>query len=394
MSFACIIILACGQSTNSNKAQNNSTAQQVSVNDTQNMSASEDDIPFLVGTYTQKEGHVDGKAKGVHVAYLNTATGGLRYGSVQEAGINPSYLTINPTGKFVYVANETGGNEQQWGSVTALEVNEDHSLTILNRKSTLGIAPCHISLDKQGFQVLVANYVTGSVTSYPVALTGKLGRSQNVIRYTGSGPHERQEAPHAHFISQLRDGTIATADLGTDTIRFHNFQSGQLEPTQRYIATPPGSGPRHLIEHPYQSILYVINELSAQVLSYRLNADNQYVLLQSISSLPEGDERFGHCAAIKMTKNGQFLFVSNRGDHNNICIYKADQDGVLTMISHQSALGTVPRDLTISPDDQYLIVANQDSDNLVSFKIDQNNGYLQKPYVLNDVATPVCIKFL
>ena len=389
----CAMLSSCDSSSKST----NSTAatQSVTTSDVMSATESEHDIPFYVGTYTQKEGHVDGKAKGVHLAYLNTETGTMRYGDVyDEAGINPSYLTIHPSGKFVYVVNETGGNEQQWGSVTALAVNEDKSLTELNRKPTMGIAPCHISLDKQGFQVLAANYSTGSITSFPVALTGKLGRAQNIIRYTGNSSHARQEAPHAHFISQISDGTVITADLGTDTIRFHNFRTGQLEPASSSINTPSGSGPRHIVEHPLLPIIYVVNELSATVISYQRDSDDKFMQYQSISTLPEGDNRGGNCAAIKMTKNGKFLYVSNRGDHNNIAIYKVSDNGKLTMVSHQSSLGNVPRDFTISPDDRHLIVANQNSDNLVSFKIDPNNGLLKDPFELKDVATPVCLKFL
>lgn len=389
----CIILSSCDSSSKSSK--NASAAKPNASADTKSAPPSDKDIPFYVGTYTQKEGHVDGKAKGVHLAYLNTETGTLRYGDVyDEAGINPSYITIHPSEKFMYVVNETGGNEQQWGSVTALTINEDRSLTELNRKSTLGIAPCHISLDKQGFQVLAANYSTGSVTSFPVALTGKLGSAQNVIRYVGKSAHERQKAPHAHFISQLRDGTVVTADLGTDSIRFHNFRTGQLEPSTNSAIAPAGSGPRHLVEHPLLPIIYVVNELNATVISYQRNADNQFIQHQSISTLPDGDNRSGDCAAIKMTSNGKFLYVSNRGDHNNIAIYKVKEDGRLDMVSHQSSLGNVPRDFSISPNDKYLVVANQNSDNLVSFEIDPNSGLLKDPYELKDVATPVCVKFL
>ncbi len=386
-----IVLGGCDSST---KTPTSSSIQTTAAVSKAALEVSEHDIPFLVGTYTRKEGHVNGKAKGIHLAYLNTQTGTMRYGAAHdEAGINPSYLTINPSGKFVYVVNETGGNEQQWGSVTALAVNEDMSLTELSKKSTLGVAPCHISLDKQGFQVLAANYVTGSIISFPVALTGKLGRGQNIIRYTGEGPDSRQEAPHAHFISQLRDGTVVTADLGTDSIRFHNFGAGQLEPASGSVVVPSGSGPRHIVEHPLRPILYVVNELSGTIISFRRNADNRFVQLQSISTLPEGDERAGNCAAIKMTKNGKFLYASNRGDHNNIAIYKVDDEGRLKMVSHQSSLGNVPRDFEISPDDKHLIVANQNSDNLVSFKIDPYSGLLSDPFELKDVATPVCIKF-
>lgn len=377
---------------------NGGSGERVASANTQNddfTSPSENEVPLLVGTYTRKEGHVDGQAKGIHLVYLNTTDGKLRYSGTSEAGPNPSYVSIHPTGKFAFAANETGGTDTEiWGSVSAFTVNEDKSLTLINRQSTEGIAPCHISLDNQGSNLLVANYSTGSITSFPLAMNGRLGRAQTVIRYEGTGPDEaRQEGPHAHFISQLRDGRVITSDLGTDTLRLHQFAGGQLEPAVQHIALKPGSGPRHIVEHPSAQVLYVLSELDATITSYKKNEFGAYITLQNISTLPEGDERSGGSAAIKITPNGKFLYASNRGDHNNIAIYSITPDGKLIMVSHQSSLGNVPRDIEISPKGTHLIAANQNSNNLVSFTIDQETGLLQKPMVLKKLPTPVSIAF-
>jgi len=186
---------------------------------------------------------------------------------------------------------------------------------------------------------------------------------------------------------------VITADLGTDTLRLHKFDGGQLAPALQYIVLKPGSGPRHIVEHPSASVFYVLSELDASITSFTKNELGAYVTLQNISVLPEGEIRPGGSAAIKMTPNGKFLYASNRGDHNNIAIYSATPDGKLIMVSHQSSLGNVPRDIEISPDGTHLIAANQNSNNLVSFSINQESGLLENPVVLKNVATPVSIAF-
>ncbi len=361
----------------------------------ENFIPSEEDITMYIGTYTRKEGHVEGKAKGIHLAYLNAHTGVINVKETFEAGDNPSFLVVHPTGKLLYAVNETGGfTDEFYGSVSALAINEDHSLSLLNTKSSEGIAPCHISLSNQGTHVFVANYVTGSITSFPTTLEGRLGSAQNVIRYKGKGQTERQTTAHAHYIAHLKNGEVISADLGTDSLRFHQFTSGQLITSKKAIKAPAGSGPRHVVPHPVLPILYVVNELNSTITSFKPNANDNYQEFQTISTLQEGEDDEGNCAAIKITPNGKNLYVSNRGNYNNIAIFDVDEQGQLSIVSHQSSLGNIPRDIEISPDGKYLVAANQDSDNLVAFSINQTNGLLQNPKVTNGVPTPVCIKFL
>lgn len=355
---------------------------------------SESDIPVLVGTYTREEGHVNGQAKGIHLCYLNTETGTLRYANTFEAGINPSYLAIHPSGKFVYAVNESGGREnEEFGGVTALSVDENNNLAVLNRRSTGGDAPCHVSLSNQGTHVLVANYGSGSVTSFAISLDGKLSGAQNLIRFKGSGATDRQTAPHAHFIQQLKSKEIISSDLGTDSLRFFSFERGQLESTDQYLTLTPGSGPRHIASSFKHNTLYVVNELSGSITCFQKDAEGTYKNVQELSTLPEENDGNASCAAIKISPDQKHLYVSNRGDYNNIAIFEIDEEGQLMLISHQSTLGNVPRDIAISPDGQHLIAANQNSNNLVSFSIDKDSGLLKSPKILENLATPVCVKF-
>ena len=350
---------------------------------------------LYIGTYTRAEGHVNGKAKGIHKVILDKESGQLTKAGEFSAGINPSYLIVHPSGKNLYAVNEGGGREnEEFGRITAMAIDESGDLTQINSQSTQGIAPCHLGFDRQFTNVMVANYVTGNITSYALTATGKLGGPQTVIQYQGSGPDSRQEGPHAHYIQALPDGQIITADLGTDSLRMHSFQSGQLQNASQGLTLAKGSGPRHLAIHPNNGNLYTLNELTSTVTVITRDADGNYIVGKNLSILEGRGSGSGGSAAIKISPDGQYLYASNRGNYNDIAIMEIDNSGEISLIGHQSSLGNTPRDFAISPDGRYLVVANQDSDNLVSFRINNLSGLLQKAGALENVNTPVCVQFL
>ena len=241
---------------------------------------------------------------------------------------------------------------------------------------------------------MVANYVSGNIISYPLTLDGRLGGGQSAISFEGSGPTDRQTSPHAHFIAPLKGDRIVTADLGSDSIRIHSFQTGQLKPADISIPMSPGAGPRHIAVHPNNDKFYVVNELNATIAVIESDFNGSYRIVQTISTIPDKQKGGGDCAAIKITANGQYLYVSNRGSWNNIGMYRIEENGHLGLLGHQSTFGEIPRDFSISPGDGFLVVANQNSNSLVSYRIDEYTGYLSDPIILNDVPTPVCVQFL
>lgn len=385
------LLVACQDSKVKNPEQNK-------VKDTVQKNIAEQDTiayPFLIGTYTRQEGHVNGQAKGIHVGLLYPNSGMIEIKGTYDAGINPSYLTISNNEKFVYAVNETGGSEEEkWGRITALQINQDLSLTQINSRSAKGIAPCHISMDNNGSSVLIANYVSGDVASFTTGLKGQLSGVQNIKSFKGKGEHPRQEAPHAHYIQQLENGLVITTDLGTDSLRLFEFNGIQLTNPTGGIILDKGSGPRHIAVHPNNMYLYVLNELNATI--DFLEIKNKKLIRKSIvSTLPADNTKGdGHCAAIKLTQNGKFLYATNRGKHNNIAIYQLNELGQPILVGHQTTLGNTPREISISPDDNYLIAANQDSDNIALFKINQQTGLLEGGTSYKNIATPVCVDFL
>lgn len=363
------------------------------------MTKSDDFEILFVGTYTKKEGHVDGKGDGIYVYEMNKKTGALRYLSISDQITSPSYLAVHENGKWVYAVNEYDGGEETFAAVTALEYNrENHSLRYLNEVSSMGQYPCYLSIDNTGKFVMAANYVGGSVALYPITEEGMLDPHTSYKKHSGGSTHPRQEAPHAHQIIQHpKQGWIAAVDLGAD--RIYEYKLDTLSLTLDYVGdypnSPSMSGPRHMAFHPTLEIGYVLNELIGTIEVFPTQDEVRFRRsIQMISTQEEGDERDPASAAIKVHPNGKFLYASNRGELNEIVVFSIDENGTLSQVGRQSSLGDVPRDFEIDPSGNFLLVANQNTDTIVTFAIDQETGVLSETGYIMETPTPVCLKFL
>jgi len=349
---------------------------------------------ILVGTYTKKEGHVDGKAEGLYTFSFDPSNGQLAKVGTTRGLINPSYLAIAPDRKNVYVVNETGGDMDSTAHLSAFRLNaEDGSLEKLNQQPTYSFAPCYVSLDKAGQFVFVANYVGGIAVVYPRTDDGRLGPATDTLQLEGSGPHAEQEASHPHAMLTSTDGHyVYIPDKGADKIWIFDYKDGKVDPApQAFTQVAPGSGPRHLVFHPKQNRAYLVNELNATVNVFKYDAQyGSLEQLQSISTLPESHRGFNACADIHLTPDGRFLYASNRG-HNSIVIYKVKKDGQLNLVGHESTRGEFPRNFMIDRSGRWLLAANQNTDNIVVFEIDQQNGRLNYTTEV-ECKTPVCLK--
>ena len=351
--------------------------------------------PLFVGTYTRKEGHVDGKAAGIYWMEMNGATGELKMISTFEGAINPSYLTLHPNGKFLYAVNEHGGvGDFGKGTVSAFSIDhQNKKLHLLNIVSAEGIAPCYISIDDKQEAVLVANYVTGNVLALPIKTDGSLEKAVATAQHKGKGSHPRQEAPHAHMITQGPDGGIFAVDLGVDKIFSYQLKNGILEKMAE-TNTEPEAGPRHLAFHPNKKWVYVLGELNGKIEAFHFSKTNQPLKqFQSISTTKDGPHKEAACADIHIHPSGKFLYASNRGNFNNIAMYAIHpENGTLHFLGTQSTKGAVPRNFVIDPTGKFLLVANQNSNNIVTFKINQQTGILEDTGLEAKVWTPVCLK--
>ena len=355
------------------------------------------EVILFIGTYTLKEGHVDGKGEGVYVYAMNKQTGALRYLATSDRTISPSYLAVHPNGKWVYAVNEYQAEKDSFATVTAFQYNpEDHSLSELNKVSSMGQYPCHLSIDNTGKFIMAANYVGGSVVLLPLHKDGLIANYTSYKKHKGGSSHPRQEAPHAHQIIQHPShNRVVAVDLGAN--RIYEYALDTLSQTLNNVVEYPNtpmSGPRHIAFHPNINVAYILNELSGTIEVTPATDSGRFSnIIQSVSTKESNDIRFAASAAIKVHPNGRFLYASNRGELNEIVVFRIGKKGKLEFVGRHSTLGKVPRDFEIDPSGRFLLVANQNSGTIVTFAIATKTGLLSPTGNIAQVPTPVCIKF-
>jgi 6-phosphogluconolactonase len=349
-----------------------------------------------IGTYT---GH---GSNGIYACRFNPSNGDLKpIGLVAETD-NPSFLTLDSAGRFLYAVNEIDTFQNKLtGAVSIFAINrESGNLKLLQQIPSLGAAPAFLSLDKSGRYLMVANYNGGNVAVFQVERDGTLGQHSAFIQNAGSGLRpDRQAGPHAHFIRVTNDNRfVMVADLGIDKVLVCRFDTitGSLTPADSGFAKlDPGSGPRHIAFSPSGKIVYVLNELTSSVTVFSLRAENgRLQTRQTLSTLPGNFTGRNTAAEIVIDSKGQFLYVSNRGD-NSIGLFSINsENGSLTPVEWISSGGKTPRNFEIDPTGQWLFAANQESDNIALFRIDQATGRLIQKSQISGISAPVCIRFM
>lgn len=228
-----------------------------------------EEMLVYVGTYTR------GRSEGIYVYRMDPSSGALEFASKATGLNNPSFLAIDPTQRYLYSVNEVSEFAgKSTGAVSAFSIDpKSGELTYLNTKSSLGTGPCYVSVDKTGRYVLVANYSGGSVCVLPIQDDGKLGDATDFVQHHGSSVDpRRQEGPHAHSILVGPANRYAfAADLGLDKIMIYKFDStqGKLEPNDEpWAKIKAGAGPRHLTFHPSGKHAYLINELDNTLIGF------------------------------------------------------------------------------------------------------------------------------
>lgn len=356
------------------------------------MSSTAKNPVVLIGTYTEHEGS---QSKGIYLYRMESSSGELRLeGEVQNVH-NPSYLAVHPHKGYLYAVNEMDRfGRQDGGGVSAFAIDAA-SPSLLNSQVSHGAAPCYISIERTGRFAMVANYQSGSVAMFPIQPDGSLAPASDLVQHSGASVHpERQTGPHAHCIvpDPMNRFAIA-ADLGADKLFIYkmDLERGKL-PSHGEKQLPGGSGPRHLIFHPGENYVYVINELDSTLSVYRFDPEaGSLEAVQAVPTLPEGYRGRNLCADLHIS--GHFLFASNRG-HDSIVWYRIDENtGQLSHAGHISSGGSEPRGFAIDPSGSFLLAANQNSNNIVTFGIDAGSGRLVETGAQVHISMPVCVKF-
>ena len=350
---------------------------------------------LIVGTYTERLPHVDGTADGIlGCTYEDGAVGPPR---LLAPAVNPSWVTISPSGRNLYAVNETMEFEgQASGGITAYRRDPaTGALTALGSRSSAGQAPAHLALHGDGRLVLAANYESGSVAAFSVDERGGLRELVSRSQHSGSSVDpDRQAGPHAHMIGiDPVTGRVLVPDLGLDAVLSYDVgETGELaeRPAERILARP-GAGPRHLAFHPDGRHVFLVNEIDSTLAALRREGTG-FIQTDLVSTLPESCPEHGEAAAVRVGATGRYVYASNRG-FDSIAMFRLDPaSGTLTLEHVQPARGGQPRDFCQTPDGRYLLVANQDTHEIVSFAIDEDEPAL-RPVSATYVPSPVCLVF-
>ena len=311
---------------------------------------------ILLGTYTRRA------SQGIYKIALDTTQGRLTEATLLLEETSPTYLALSQKGELFSVTSVDGE-----GGTAAYQPEMDH-FNLLNKVTEEGAPPCYVAVDENRQLVYAANYHQGIVHVYRILEDGSLEDADKVIHTEPTGPHENQNNAHVHYTDLTPDQRLVVCDLGTDRVYTYNVSlDGKLSEIAQFV-TEPGTGPRHLVFHPTKSLAYLFGELDStvSVLSYD-ETDGSFTELQKVSTLPADYDAFNGGAAIRISSDGQ----------------------AIERIQLISTEGDIPRDFDLDPSEDFIVVANQDSDNLTLYRRNQETGLLEM--IQKDVAVPECV---
>ena len=309
--------------------------------------------------------------------------------------VNPSFMAFGRNHEVLYSVH---GDRSE---ISAFRVSsETGMLTLINQQSTGGKNPVHLCIDPTNRFITVANHITSSLALMPICQDGAIGAICDLVTLTGTlGPHRTEQPfPKPHQVLFDRsERFIAIPDKGLDktfVFRIYPEHAMLIKIEEATAFGQENSGPRHIVFHPTNRFAYVINELNSTITSCRFDqATGKLTPFQVTSSLPDSCVTNSRASEITITSDGRFVYASNRG-YESVTIHEVDQDsGRLIYKSCQVIDGKTPRFITLSPNEHSLFVANEDSDEIIDYAIDVTSGRLTFRGSAAKTGSPVCIVF-
>ncbi|MGH2457635.1 MAG: lactonase family protein [Chloroflexota bacterium] len=377
--------------------------------------AGDDDAPrprqgkvlAYAGTYTPN-------GQGIYLFQVDLSTGALDPVTVFPSSTNPSWMEIDPSKTHLYAVDEISNyNGTTTGAASAYSIDRSNgNLTLLNTVSSQGSGPAHLSVDPLGKYVFVANYGGGSVAVLPIQSDGSLGNATDMKSDAGLGPVgptraakappgsfaiSGHDAPHAHFIHTDPAGKFVIAnDLGLDLTIVWSFDrsSGTLS-NPRTFPSSPGAGPRHFVFHPNGRFFYLLTE-EASTVEFRLYDPASGTLgpiQQEIQTLPANFVGTTFGSEIRISDDGRFVYCANRL-HDTVATFAVGRDGRLTWLGEEWTRGDYPRSFTIEPTGRFLYACNQRGDSITAFRVIGGGRQLSFTERYTAVGSPAIIIFL
>lgn len=340
-------------------------------------------------------GKTEDESGGIFSLALNEEDGTVRQIS-KTATPMVTYAAVHPAGTHLYTVDRVSG-----GVVTSYRIDsETGQLTRLNRQSSEGDGPCYLSVDPAGSYVFVANFSGGTVAMVPIREDGTVGAATEVVEHSGSGVDpDSQAGPHPHSIGLgPNNDYVYVPDLGIDRIVIYRLdrEADQLRPADPpCVKVDDGAGPRHFDFHPTGRFAYVINELNSTVSAFRYDPETGYLdEIDTVSTLPEEYEDDNFCADIHVHPSGNWMYGSNRG-HDSIAVFDIDeQSGAVNPLGFESTRGHWPRHFALEPNGTYLLAENLRSDAIVPFEVDGESGELSPAGTRFALPSPICLQFV
>ena len=352
---------------------------------------------LFVGTQTK------GSSKGIYACRWDAAKGGIELIGLAAETDNPTFLALSPDKKYLYAANEVDEFQgQKGGGVSSFAVDaEAGKLTAINAVSAKGAGPCHVEVDQTGRAVFCANYPGGNAASFHVNPDGRLTEAVSFFRYEGHGPKPDQEIVHANRATVSPDNRrVLINDLGLDCIHIYDLDAATAKLTPYHPGewkSAPGSGPRSLAFHPNGKWAYCVLELSSEVAALQWDAQaGSLTTLQTVGLVPEGyTGKEPHASEIALDRAGHFAYAADRFDDVLVSFRIDSATGKLTKLGTSKYGGKTPRHIALDPTEQWLLVANQDSDNISVVKRDAKTGILAETAAKEfSIVKPQCLVFV
>lgn len=335
---------------------------------------------LFVGTYTQEE------SEGIYQYTFNTDKGTLEDTQLAATLVNPSFIKISPNKKYLYAVTDAPEGK---GAMTGFRI-KDGALEEINSEVTKGPPFCHVGISQDGRTLAASSYPGGSISIFRIDDQGELLPDPQLIDHKII---DTTKTSHAHAAKFTADG-LFVADLGLDAVKRYVEENEAFAPAdQASLDLPDKAGPRHFTFSSDEKFLYVINELNSTITVFERKANGDFEEIETQNTLASDFDAKSYCADIHLSKDGRFLYGSNRGE-NTIVIFKVDADsGKLNLVGRESVRGDWPRNFALDPTDSFLLVANQKSDNITVFQRDRQTGELTYLHETK-LSSPVCLEFL
>ena len=345
---------------------------------------------FLLGTYTLKSSY------GIYELELNDnqkRLQNLRY--VASSG-NPTYLALSKKNRIyaidkVWHNNWAEEDDHMQGGLQVLD-NNTRPAKVIDYQLNPGTSPAYVTVDEPRQMVFTANYHTGAVIIYKIQNDGSLKETDRIVDKGHTGPRpEQQDGAHPHFADVTPDGRLVVVDLGQDRVYLYDLSNaGKLSPVS-HLQFKPGFGPRHIVFDPNKHVAYLAAELSSHVavLNYDAQA-GKFTVKQILSTIPDTWTKHNGAAAIRLSRDRRFVYVSNRG-YNSIAVFRTGSDGTLKLIQQISTEGDFPRDFNFNHDQSMVIALNQNTNNATLYERNAQTGKLKM--IQKDFRVPegVCV---